>query len=195
MARKGNKVQKSRSEINQQKKTERLLLAVLVQNTGSEMPIPCSFCKTEKRTCKVLSSKASRCSECIRRKCACNALTPLADQWDEEMPRASDLEALEEEIKKAAAAEELAVEKQREAFEEMVFQKRKQKELSARRLALAERGLRYLDELDALEAKEAEATFGPVASPGVIFDFPSPSASFLEALGAGGETPQAAQGN
>jgi len=101
------------------------------------------------------------------------------------MSRASDLEALEEEIKKAAAAEEAA-------FEEMALQKRKQKELAARRLALAERGLKYLDELDALEAKEAEATFGPVASPGVIFDFPSPSASFLERLGAGGETPQAA---
>jgi len=35
----------------------------------------------------------------------------------------------------------------------------------------------------------------PPSTPGVIFDFPSPFASFWESLNAGGETPQAIQGN
>jgi len=44
-------------------------------------------------------------------------------------------------------------------------------------------------------AASADDPSVPPSTPGVIFDFPSPSASFWESLNAGDETPQATQGN
>ena len=155
---------------------------MLIQNTGLKMLILYSFYKTKKKTDKVLSSKASYYSKCIRRKCACNALTFLADQWDKEMLRASNLKVLKKKIKKVVAIKKAT-------FKEITFQKRKQKELIIRRLVLVEKGLKYLDKLNILKIKKVKAIFDPVILLSVIFDFFNPFTFFLKCLDISNKMP------
>jgi len=158
----------------ERKKREQLALAVEIENTGHEM-IPCSHCAAEHRKCVLATEKASRCSECIRAKIACDAVIPLAESWDSEVPRVSAWQSIDRQMEQLDDEEEIAAQmaeavmssaiaKHQEAMAK-VHRLRKQKAfLKARRKEMLRRGLRYLDELDAAEKKEAEEKAAQEAS-------------------------------
>jgi len=169
----------------------------------------CSYCEKHDKEC-VVSPTSSRCSECFQKQRKCDAEGPSLADW----------EALEREEAKIRKEKSRLRAEKRELHSRLLRLERleevnneKEDNFRTRAARLLRLGLKSFDELDALEAKEKEeetrkdaekvATgealegepLAPLSPPGVIFDFPSPSASFWEALDAGGETPQATQGN
>jgi len=158
-----NEDQESESII---KKRERLNLACEIEEQGVRMN-PCSYCREEKRKCIFDrdNSKHIRCSECVRMKKACNAVKPLIESWESEVPRISDWESLDRQMEKLDEQEEEALTRLHAQQEEMktrqeetlakLLRLRKQKGFfKARRAKIRARGLQYLDKLDALKEKE-----------------------------------------
>ena len=130
------------------KRKEQILLAQAIESSGVEM-IPCSRCRLDGYRCvKDLSrSDRSRCSECVRARSSCDAEFPLSEDWDREVPREGDWRALDRQEERLRSEEE-------EAMAKILRLRKQQKLLRERRQRMADRGLKYLDELDALEEKE-----------------------------------------
>jgi hypothetical protein len=62
----------SRPKRSAQKGAAAKALAVLVEDSGEPLDMPCSNCFRHSRTCIVDLSKSNSCSECVRRKVACD---------------------------------------------------------------------------------------------------------------------------
>ena len=187
------------------KKRERLNLACEIEERGVRMD-PCSYCREEKRRCILDrdNPKHTRCSECVRMKKACDAVKPLIESWESEVPRVSDWESLDRQMEKLDEQEDEALTKLRLQQEETMAKLsrlRKQKGfLKARRAKMRARGLQYLDELDALEEKERKEAeeaakevtdevdpSGPSSQPVFFFDDPNLSPFPWEDPGVDGE--------
>ena len=187
---------------SEKKKRERLTLSCEIEERGIRMD-PCSYCREEKRKCILDrdNPQHTRCSECVRAKKACDAVKPLMESWESEVPRVSDWETLDKQMEKLDEQEEEAMAK--------ILRLRKQKGfLKARRAEMRARGLRYLDELDALEEKERKeaeevakevtdevAPSGPSSQPVFFFDDPNLSPFPWEDPGVDGEMLQANPGS
>lgn len=131
------------SSVTLLKKSERLKLARKIESLGLEMS-PCSRCKKQNRKCVVDPEQSTRCAECIRQKCSCDA---LQDDWERNVPRMSDWDAIEK--------QKALLEEQEEEAMAKILRLRKQKKFLVRREAeMSRRGLKFLDELDAAEEKE-----------------------------------------
>lgn len=150
------------------KNKEKSRLVTEIQNSGVEM-IPCTHCRTEGLRCvKILNNtRKTRCSECVRSRTPCDAEYCLEDTWDKEVPRMSDWDSLDKQEEKLRKEEE-------EAMAKILRLRKQQDYLRERRKKMTERGLKYIDELDALEEKERlekekereiAATSAPVLSP------------------------------
>lgn len=155
---------------SERKKKEQLALAVEIEDTGHEM-IPCSHCIAEHRKCVLATEKASRCSECVRSKIACDAVTPLAESWDSEVPRVSAWQSIDRQMEQLDDEEEIAAQtaisvmaKHQEAMAKISRLRKQKAFLKERRKEMLRRGLRYLDELDAAERREAEEKAAQEAS-------------------------------
>jgi len=171
-----------------------------MREKGHEMADRCTYCEMHDKKC-VVTANSSRCSECFGRSRKCDVSGSSLEDWEaleREETRLRQEEAKLEAERAEAFSRILRLEQQSKATREKLANFRKR---SSHMLKL---GLKTLDELDAWEererenAREATASAGspaPPSTPDMIFDFPSPSASFLEALGAGGGTPQATQGS
>ncbi|APA07047.1 hypothetical protein SS1G_04260 [Sclerotinia sclerotiorum 1980 UF-70] len=111
--------------------------------------IPCNFCRENELRCvKDLSnSERTRCSECMRARRSCDAEFALSDDWDREVPREGDWEALDRHEEKLDREEEATMSK-------LLRLRKQRKFIKERRKRMADRGLKYLDELDALEERE-----------------------------------------
>ena len=178
---------------------------------GVEMSDKCSYCEKHELAC-LASSFSGRCAECIAQRKKCDLSGPSVEEWES---IAREETRLRREKERLQREEEETLAKQQEILAKLLRLRRltrannaKEDSLKVRAARMLRLGLKSFDELDALEetekreaarvATEATAEGEPSASsstPGVIFDFPSPSASFWEALDAGGETPQATQGS
>jgi len=175
-----------------------------IRNLGHEMADRCSYCEMHDKEC-IVSAGSGRCSECFGRSRKCDVSGPTLEDWEaleREEARLRQEKAKLKAERAEAFSKILRLERQSEAAEEKLAKFRKR---AAHMLKL---GLKSIDELDALEEAEereaervaTEATAegeppAPSLTPGATFVFPSPSASFWEALDAGGETPQATQGS
>jgi hypothetical protein len=128
------------------KKKERYRLARLLEDSNMEAPFPCSHCSKQDRRCVVDFDRSAKCAECIRLKLVCNV---SSDPWDRNVPREHELDSIGKQIsrldeqKEEAMAKILRLEKQRQLL------KRREKEM-------VRRGLKFIEELDALEEKERE---------------------------------------
>ena len=179
---------------------------------------PCSHCREQGLRCvkDYGNPQRTRCSECVRSRVSCDAEFALEDDWDREVPRASDWASLDRQEEKLDEEEERAVAASQEAMAKVVRLRKQKKFLRERRKKMADRGLKYLDELDALEEKERlekerverekEMTSAPVAGPsGDSFAFDSSldpsilvsmeSPSFWVNSGISGEMPPTSQGS
>jgi len=197
------------TEINSKKRKRAITTSGRIYLQGVKMSDKCSYCEKHDKEC-VVSSASSRCSECFQKQRKCDASGPSQEDW----------EALEREEAKIQKEELRLLAEKRELHSKLLRLERldevnreKRNNFRARAARMLRLGVKSFDELDALEAKEKEEeargdaeapatreasqddSFVPPSSPGVIFDFPSPSASFWESLDAGGETPQATRGS
>lgn len=193
----------------EKKKRERLTLACEIEERGIRMD-PCSYCREEKRKCILDrdNPQHTRCSECVRARRACDAVKPLIESWESEVPRVSDWEALDRQMERLDEQEEEALSRQEEALAKL-RRLRKQKDfLKARRAKMRARGLQYLDELDALEEKERKEAEeaakeavdeadppGPSSQPVFFFDDPNLFPFPWEDPGVDGEMLQANPGS
>ena len=186
-----------------------------VLRNGFVMP-SCSRCRKDPRRVCVVSSDSDRCAECIRA-----GGSVKCDVWG---PSKSDWAALEKTEKDLADAWAEAQAEQQRLFERLSAQQaklmrlNKQREMfRARAAEMLRRGLKSLDELDAVEAEEAlrgdeallqtltpagsadalgDPPHDPLDFSGVAFDAdPSMSPSFWDSIGVGGETSSKAPGN
>jgi hypothetical protein len=160
---------------------ERQTLALNIELLGFEMP-SCSTCERSGRKCIVADEKSSRCSECVRQGKSC----------DVEGPSMSDWAALDRQEEKLDEEEEAAHAK-------IIRIKKQKRLLRARRKEMVRRGLRTLDELDALESKEkAETEQRANADPSFPEEVPLDPLflhdSFWDGFVPSGGTPQASQG-
>ena len=170
----------------------------------------CSNCEKHELAC-VASTLSGRCAECVAHRRKCDLLGPSLEEWEslarEETSVRREKERLRAE-KRVLVSTRLELEAKLLRIERLEeVNDKKEDTLKVRAAKMLRLGLKSFEELEALEeterkeaevAREAIAEGEPSASssaPGVIFDFPSPSASFWEALDAGGETPQATQGS
>ena len=188
------------SAVTTRKIAERLVLAREIESYGCEM-FPCSRCAKQNRKCVVDSDKSARCAECVRSKHSCDV---KADAWSANVPSTGDWESIAKQKERLEEQEEEAMAK--------ILRLRKQRKLLLRREAeMAKRGLKFLDELDAAEAKEREDTArsslshtspvtpleDPVPEGGPFSDF-DPAAlspSYWATWGADGGTPPATLGS
>jgi len=207
-----------KNSVPKTKDNERIKLALKIKTAGVAM-VPCSWCSSQHRRCikDVSDPERTRCSECVRSRKVCDASVPLTDRWETEVPRAEEWESvgrqidrLDEELDAAMAEvaelQSTAMAKQKVAMAKVVELRRKKNEIKEREKEMMRRGLRYLDELDALEWKEerervereAAETVTPEPSVpffGGAFGDPILSPSFWASQDVGGETPQATPGN
>jgi len=171
-----------------------------MREKGHEMADQCTYCEMHNKK-YVVTANSSRCSECFGRNRKCDVSGPSLEDWEaleREETRLRQKKAKLEAEKAEAFSRILRLEQQSKATREKLANFRKR---SSHMLKLE---LKTLDKLDAWEerekedAREATALAGspaPPSTPGVIFDFLSPSTSFLKALNAGDRTPQATQGS
>ena len=113
---------------------------------------PCSLCTKQNRRCVVDKERSNRCSECVRAKSACDV---KPDSWQSNVPSSNDWEAI-------ARQKERLEEQEDEAMAKLLRLRKQRKLLIRREAELAKRGLKFLDELDAVEAQEREAAADPV---------------------------------
>lgn len=141
------------------KKKERLELAILIENMGNKMK-PCSFCVENCRKCVVYNAKSTRCSEYVRAKRRvdeCDAEIEEEKTWESEIPRSSDWVSIDRQIEELDMEEERAAQTAMEAMAKASRLKKQRAFLKKCKEEMLGRGLRYLDELDSLEAREEEA--------------------------------------
>jgi len=192
------------SDNNSKKRKYTSRTVAQIRRQGAIMSLKCSNCVSLKKEC-VVAKNSARCAECFKNKKSCDVRGPSEEGW----------KLLEGEEEKLRVEEEKLQREEEETLAKMLRLKRlaranreKQASFRSRASHMLQLGLKSLEELDAWEEKErkeneavvkgaapADDPSVPPSSPGVIFDFPSPSASFWESLNAGGETPQATQGN
>jgi len=206
------------SDKNSKKRRYVEILSERIRTQGFEMSDKCSYCEKHEFAC-VASSYSGRCAECVAQRRKCDLSGPSSEEWEsvarEETRIRREKERIRAEKRVLAIARRELESRQREMEAKLLRLERleevndeKEDTLKVRAAKMLRLGLKSFDELDALEETEkreaagvaTEATVGgePSAStstPGVIFDFPSPSASFWESLDAGGKTPQATQGS
>ena len=136
---------------SQRKKREQFALGNHIARVGIEMS-PCSFCEKNGKKCVVLPTGTPRCSECVR----------LGKKCDVEGIPAGDWEAVEREEFRLDTAEMLAEDSFRkaqsalnEAVNRLARLRQQKKFLRKRAGDMLRRGLKTMDELDAVEEKEA----------------------------------------
>jgi len=128
---------------------ECLGLACSIEQLGERMD-PCSLCVRQKRKCTVDVRQSSKCSECIRSHVPCDVKIPFSELWEREVPNKNDWSSIRRQREELDLEEEEAMSK--------ILRLRKQKRfLAERELEMARRGLKYIEELDALEWEEKVA--------------------------------------
>lgn len=196
------------------KKTEyRVKLYARIVLSGNEMT-PCSRCEKKELKC-VVGVDSSRCAECVRSNVsACDALGPSQADW-------SSLERgekkLREQLEAAEADQRRLLESMIEVQNRVDRLKRQRDSFVDRAAAMLRRGLKSLDELEAVEEKEArekeeaerqvptpagsaDVSGDPLDDPldfaGVAFDPDSAlSPSFWDSIDVGGGTSSKGPGN
>ena len=115
---------------------QRSALSARIAKCGIEM-LPCSFCERNDKKCIASGEGSTRCSECARSGKKCDVEGIPVDDW----------ESLER--------EEQRIEYEREAtLAKLLRLDKQQRFLKRRGREMLKRGLKSLDELDAVEEKE-----------------------------------------
>jgi len=105
---------------------------------------PCSFCEKQNRKCVMKDGESSRCAECIRAKVVCDG---ASSAWDKNVPSMTAWESIEKQEAQLQQQEE-------EAMAKILRLRKQQRFLRERKEKMTKRGLKFLDELDAVEEKE-----------------------------------------
>ena len=171
---------------------ERLSLVRLIEAHGFEMP-PCSYCERNSRKCIVSEESSSKCSECVRR----------GERCDVEGPSLDDMESVLRETERLQREEE-------EAMAKILRLRKQQRRLQTKAKELIRRGLKTMDELEAVEEKEKQMETERAANEAASTQVHGPAAEADPFAGIeipllppevwanwdfAGETPQASQGN
>jgi len=121
-------------------KEKKLVLSLRIERCGFEMT-PCPLCARSGRRCIVDSMDATRCVECVHqgKECGVLAKTPSLSEWC----------SIDRSMEKLQQEEE-------EAMAKILRLRRQQALLRRRRDEMIKRGLRSLDELDAVEEEERQ---------------------------------------
>ena len=122
---------------------QRILLSETIQAYGSDN-MPCSNCSRYGRRCVVLNDRSQRCGECVRRGARCDVVQASI----------SDLENLRLEEERLQFERDTAFEAAMAGLARVRVLELRQQELRERGREMLRRGLKTLDELDALEEKE-----------------------------------------
>ncbi|KAM0133375.1 hypothetical protein ACHAP3_005898 [Botrytis cinerea] len=122
---------------------QRILLSETIQAYGSDS-MPCSNCSRYSRRCIVLNDRSQRCGECVRRGARCDVVQASV----------SDLESLRLEEERLQFERDTAFEAAMLGLARVRALELRQQELRERGREMLRRGLKSLDELDALEEKE-----------------------------------------
>jgi hypothetical protein len=177
-----------------------------ISRNGFKMP-SYAFCRRDPRRVCVVSSDSDRCLECVRQnKAQCDVWGPTTQQWAA-LEREED--RLKNEWRATQEAQRLLQEEHQRLFERLLESQAKllrldkQREMFRDRAAeMLRRGLKSLDELDALEKKEreeasrrSEALATSSASAEASVDPSFLPDSFWEGLDFVGETPSVAPDN
>jgi hypothetical protein len=192
------------------KKTEyRVKLYARIVLSGNEMS-PCSRCEQKDLKCLV-AADARRCSECVRSGVKCDVLGPSQADW---VALERGEKKLREQLEAAEAEHRKFVEGLLETQNRVERLKKQRESFVARAAAMLRRGLKTLDELDAVEEAEAHEAASRALTPaasadasgdlsgdpldfsGVAFDADLPmSPSFWDSIGVAGETSSKAPGS
>ncbi|CAG8974050.1 hypothetical protein HYALB_00014082, partial [Hymenoscyphus albidus] len=125
------------------KKKERFRLANSIDATQQEI-MPCTRCASQGRRCIMDTTQSNRCAECVRTKMKCDGSN---DSWDRHVPSEKEWESLD-------AQEERLRDEEEEAMAKILRLRKQQKFIQERRKEMARRGLKFIDELDAVEELE-----------------------------------------
>ncbi|KAK3355556.1 hypothetical protein B0H65DRAFT_485592 [Neurospora tetraspora] len=138
-------------------------LAVLVEDSGETLDMPCSNCFRHNRTCVVDLSKSNSCSECVRRKTACDG-QDITRRLYKSMKESKRLEAEEDKLVRSSVEIQSRLLRVREQRRHL---QKRQKEMFDRGMAdLAEE----LGDNDPLVSEESTTSEPGVALPEVGFD-------------------------
>lgn len=130
------------------KHKQRLLLSDLIKDYGDSPKMPCSNCVRYNRQCVVLGDRSQRCGECVRRGTRCDALQASVN----------DLQSLRLEEERLKLERDAAFESAMANLARVRELERRQQELRSRGMEMARRGLKSLDDLDAAEQAERQAS-------------------------------------
>lgn len=144
------RVEKSRQP--SKKTEERHRLIALIDSFGVEV-MPCSFCDTRHLRCQMMEG-VSRCKECVRRGRSCDGVF-VASSIQKVLAAEERLKLEEEQTEEKLLAAQQAL---NEAVARLLRIRKQRASLKTRGVDLAKRCASSLDELDAQEQTEAEAT-------------------------------------
>jgi hypothetical protein len=172
-------------------------LAERICATGFDM-LPCSSCERNNRSCVLSSEEGSgRCSECVRRGVKCDVEGIPVGDW----------RSLAREEARLKAEEAAAFQLMRDSMARVERLKKQQEFLKKKGVDMLRRGLRTMDELEAVEEREKQegeerarreaATTVPDQPAPDPYDFDALALdqAFWAEMGSAGGNSQASQGN
>lgn len=173
-------------------------LASYISESGSEMPVPCSRCRSDNASCKI-DLRSGRCALCIQKGRKCDLVVTRAE-WEK---MAKEKKRLKEQLDAAEEAISVAIARRSRLRKQLLLFEKRESEAIERELASIEEIERL--EREAQERATAEASnYDPNSSElppfhdilamspvqwGQVDDLPL---SFWENLGSGGTVVEAA---